>query len=198
MAKAFKTSGDFRKWLEKNHAKEKELILRCFKVHAKARGIGYKEGLDEALCYGWIDGVRRGLDADSFTVRFTPRKPKSNWSKVNIKRAKELIAEGRMRPPGLAAFEARKTGVAPYSFEHEPKELAPAFEKQLRVNKKAWEFFQSQAPWYRRTSTFWVMQAKREETRAKRFATLLECSANGKPIPLLVRRQRQGSSADGP
>ncbi|MEX2154500.1 MAG: YdeI/OmpD-associated family protein [Gemmatimonadaceae bacterium] len=188
MAKAFRTQKDFRAWLEKNHTKVKELNLRLFKVHAKERGIGYKEALDEALCYGWIDGVRRSLDADSFTQRFTPRKARSNWSAVNIKRAKELIEEKRMRPPGLAAFEARAaTAVAPYSFENRHITLDPAFEKKLRANKKAWEFFQSQAPWYRRTVAFWVMQAKREDTRARRFETLYERCAGGKPIPLLAR-----------
>lgn len=183
--RAFRTQNDFRKWLETNHAKEIELILRLFKVHAKSKGIGYKEALDEALCFGWIDGVRRGLDEDSFTQRFTPRKKKSNWSAVNIRRAKELIAEGRMRPPGLAAFEARdKTAVAPYSFENRNTELDAAFVKKLKSNKSAWAFFQAQAPWYRRTTVFWVMQAKRDETRAKRFAILLDWCEKGEPVPL--------------
>jgi len=189
MGKTFRRQDDFRAWLEKNHAKEKELILRLFKVHAKHKGIGYKEALDEALCYGWIDGVRRGLDEDSFTQRFTPRKPKSSWSTVNIKRAKELIAEGRMRPPGLAAFDRDAIAVAPYSFEHGPMALDPQFEKKLRANKRAWKFFQAHPPWYRRTTTFWVMQAKREETRAKRFQTLYERCAGGKPVPSLARNK---------
>src|SRR5688572_10006189 len=118
MAKAFKTQADFRNWLEKNHASEKELVMRLFKVHARDRGIGYREALDEALCYGWIDGVRRALDEDSITQRFTPRQKKSNWSAVNIKRVKELQKEGRMCAPVLAAFNARDaTAVSPYSFE---------------------------------------------------------------------------------
>src|SRR5688572_2233581 len=118
MAESFRTQKDFRDWLEKHHDSEKELMMRLFKVHARARGIGYREALDEALCYGWIDGVRRSLDEDSFTQRFTPRKKKSNWSAVNIKRVKELRKEGRMCEPGLAAFNARDaTAVAPYSFE---------------------------------------------------------------------------------
>jgi uncharacterized protein YdeI (YjbR/CyaY-like superfamily) len=108
MPKAFRTQADLRAWLEKNHATEKELILRCFKTHARDRGIGYRAGLDEALCFGWIDGVRHSLDDDSFTVRFTPRKPKSAWSRENIKRASELEAEGRMHDAGLAAFHARR------------------------------------------------------------------------------------------
>lgn len=187
MAKAFKTPADFRDWLEKHHGSEKELMMRLFKVHAKQRGIGYREALDEALCYGWIDGVRRALDEDSFTQRFTPRKKKSNWSAVNIKRVKELQKEGRIRPPGTVAFEARDaTAVAPYSFESKPLTLDPAFGKKLRANKAASAFFQAQAPYYRRLMTFWIMSAKREETRAKRFARLLDYSANGTRIPLVT------------
>lgn len=172
--KAFRTQDAFRAWLEKHHATERELIMRLYKVSARERGIGYREALDEALCYGWIDGVRRSLDAVSFTQRFTPRKPKSNWSAVNIKRVKELIAERRMRPPGLAAFEARDaTKPAPYSFESRGLELAPGFMKRLRADARAHAFFQTLPPWYRRTSVFWVMSAKREETRERRFDKLL-------------------------
>lgn len=186
--KAFRTRKHFREWLERNHASASELVIRCFKVHAKQRGIGYKEALDEAICFGWIDGVRHGLDNDSFTTRLTPRKAKSNWSAVNIKRAKELEAEGRMHPSGLAAFRARdKTASAPYSFENRGITLDPAFEKQLRANQAAWEFFQTLPPWYRRTTIFWVMSAKREETRARRFATLLESTAKRTASPLLNR-----------
>src|SRR4051812_24346336 len=107
--RSFKTQASFRQWLEKNHAKVNELELRLFKVHARQRGIGYREALDEALCFGWIDGVRRSLDDDSFTQRYTPRKAKSNWSAVNIKRVRELEADGRMHPAGRAAFERRGT-----------------------------------------------------------------------------------------
>jgi uncharacterized protein YdeI (YjbR/CyaY-like superfamily) len=184
MAHSFRTQGQFRAWLEKNHATAKELVLRCFKTHAKHRGIGYKEGLDEALCFGWIDGVRRSLDEDSFTVRFSPRKAKSLWSKVNIKRATELEAEGRMHAAGLAAFRARTgTAQAPYSFENKSIALDPAAEKKFRANKRAWEFFQAQPPWYRRTCIFWVMSAKREETRAARLARLIEVCAKGMRHP---------------
>jgi uncharacterized protein YdeI (YjbR/CyaY-like superfamily) len=188
MARSFKTQKDFRDWLHRNHTKGKELILRCFKVHAKDRGIGYREGLDEALCYGWIDGVRRGVDDDSFTVRFTPRKPRSNWSRVNIRRANELEADGKMHPAGLVAFRARDvTRPAPYSFESKPLELSAAFAKQFRANKAAWEFFQAQAPWYRRVSKFWVMSAKRDETRKKRLRELIDRSAKRVSIEALRR-----------
>jgi uncharacterized protein YdeI (YjbR/CyaY-like superfamily) len=192
MPTSFKTQKHFRDWLQKNHRGEQELILRCFKVHAKHRGIGYREALDEALCFGWIDGVRHGLDTDSFTVRFTPRKPKSNWSRVNIRRVGELEAEGQMHEAGLTAFRGRDaTKRAPYSFESEPLELTAAFGKLFRANKGAWEFFQAQAPWYRRVSVFWVMSAKREETRAKRLRELIDRSAKGTPIEALRRGKKE-------
>jgi uncharacterized protein YdeI (YjbR/CyaY-like superfamily) len=188
MARSFRTRGDLRIWLEKNHARSKELILRCFKTRARHRGVGYKEALDEALCFGWIDGVRRALDDESFTVRFTPRRPKSNWSQVNIRRATELETEGRMHAAGLAAFRARgATAIAPYSFENKSIQLGPALEKKLRANRRAWRYFQAQAPWYRRTVIFWIMTAKREETRGKRLAKLIESSEQDQPIPPLAR-----------
>jgi uncharacterized protein YdeI (YjbR/CyaY-like superfamily) len=190
MPRSFRTQADFRTWLQKNHAKETELTLRLFKVHAKSRGIGYKEALDEALCFGWIDGVRHGLDEDSFTQRFTPRKAKSKWSEVNIKRVGELEAEGRMHEAGLAAFQARgATQEAPYSFENKDLTLDAAAARQLRANKAAWEFFQARPPWYRRTIAFWIKSAKREETRAKRIAQLIDLCAKGKIHPELERKK---------
>jgi uncharacterized protein YdeI (YjbR/CyaY-like superfamily) len=187
VAKAFRTNEEFRAWLEKNCGSVKELNLRLFKTHAKHRGMGYREALDEALCFGWIDGVRRSLDDDSFTQRFTPRKPKSNWSRVNIKRAQELEAEGRMRPAGLTAFRARDAiAVAPYSFENRSITLDAAAEKKFRANKRAWAFFQTRAPGYRRIAIFWVMSAKREETRARRLATLIGRCEKGEPIGQLT------------
>jgi uncharacterized protein YdeI (YjbR/CyaY-like superfamily) len=184
--RSFRTQEDFRNWLEKHHASEKELILRLFKVHARDRGIGYKEALDEALCFGWIDGVGKSFDEDSFTRRFTPRKKKSNWSVVNIKRFNELQREGRIRPPGLAAFEARgPTAASPYSDANRNIKLAPELEKQFRANKPAWEFFTAQAPSYQRLMIFRVMSAKRDETRARRFSVLLDRSAKGKRLDLL-------------
>jgi len=188
--KSFKTQEAFRQWLERNHAAEKELILRCFKVHAKDRGIGYREGLDEALSFGWIDGIRRSLDDDSFTVRFTPRKPKSFWSQVNIKRFKELQAEGSVRPAGLAAFEAHDGKPAPYSFQVAPQPLAPEFERQLRGNKKAFEYWNALPPGYKRTVTHWVMMAKREETRAQRFATLLDLCVRQQRLPMMEKYRK--------
>lgn len=184
--RAFRTQSDFAAWLAKNNATSRELTLRLFKVHASHRGIGYREALDEALCWGWIDGVRHGLDADSFTVRFTPRRPKSIWSAVNVKRFKELLAKKRVRPPGLAAFKKWDGKQAPYSFESRPTKLAPAYLKRLRANKVAWAFFNAQAPWYQRTVSFLVMSAKRPETRDSRFAAVLQSSARGERVRQLT------------
>lgn len=187
---SFRTREAFREWLQEHHSTASELVLRCYKVHAAHRGIGYREGLDEALCFGWIDGVRQALDSDSFTVRFTPRKAKSYWSAVNTKRYRELIAERRMRAPGRKAFAARanRDGSTRYSFESRVRSLSPEFTKALRANRKAWAFYAKQAPWYRRTSAFWVMSAAREDTRRRRFATLLEDSAEGRTIKPLTRK----------
>ena len=162
--------------------------MRCYKRHAGGKGIGYAEALDEALCFGWIDGVRRRLDDESFSVRLTPRKPKSVWSAVNIRKAAELEAAGLMRPAGRSALAARQErGSLRYSYESKPTAFAPAFARELARHREAREFFRSQPPGYRRTSIFWVMEAKREETRVRRFATLLACSARGVRIPLLRR-----------
>ena len=204
---AFRFQTGFEAWLKQNHASATELSMRLFKVHAKNRGvhaknrgvhaknrgvhaknrgIGYREALDEALCWGWIDGVRHRLDADSFIVRFTPRKPKSKWSAVNVKRFKELLAKKRVRPPGLAAFKKWDGKQAPYSFESRPTKLAPAYLKRLRANKVAWTFFSAQAPWYQRTVSFLVMSAQRPETRDSRFAAVLQSSARGERVRQLT------------
>ncbi len=184
-ARSFRRQSAFRTWLEKHGASEAELVVRCYKVEHKGRGLTYREALDEALCFGWIDGVRRGLDEVSFATRFTPRRPGSEWSKVNVERALELQAEGRMQPPGAEAFAKRKSSA--YSFEARAVDLNPAFARRLRADKGAWRFFSTQPPWYRRTASFWVMSAKREETREKRFGVLLACSSAGKAVPPLRR-----------
>jgi uncharacterized protein YdeI (YjbR/CyaY-like superfamily) len=192
--KAFRTQGDFRRWLEAHHETVTELSLRCFKTHASEMGVTYREALDEALCFGWIDGVRHSFDDDSFVVRFTPRKPKSYWSAVNLKRARELEAEGRMRPPGLAALRARSAEPrGRYSFESRPVALAPACAALFRANARAWRFYEAQPPWYRRTSAFWVMSAKKEETRGRRLAELIACSAKGTTLHALARAPRKSA-----
>jgi uncharacterized protein YdeI (YjbR/CyaY-like superfamily) len=184
----FRTSAAFRAWLATHHASESELLVRCFRVHAANRGMTYAQALDEALCFGWIDGVRRSVDADSFSQRFTQRKATSNWSRVNIAHVERLTAAGRMAQPGLDAFARRtpvRTGV--YSFERQ-KPLSPACVKAFRAKKTAWTYYQAQPPGYRRTTAHWVMSAKQEPTRQRRLALLVDCSERGEPIPLLARR----------
>jgi uncharacterized protein YdeI (YjbR/CyaY-like superfamily) len=188
-AKSFRSPSTFRAWLHQHGGNVSELFVRCYKVEHEARGLTYREALDEALCFGWIDGVRHALDEVSFTVRFTPRKNGSAWSRVNIKRAEELQALGRMRPPGEAAFARRKS--TSYSFESQPVPLAPAFARRLRANREAWRFFEQQPPGYRRIASYWVMRAKRQETREKRFGVLLACSSAGERI-LPLRRPAGG------
>ena len=190
-AKTFRSAQEFRRWLARNHATASALEVRCFKVQAAERGLTYKQAVDEALCHGWIDGVRHALDEISFRVRFTPRKARSIWSRVNLARVEELIAEGRMAKPGLDVYRGRdqeRTGL--YSFERAAMKLAPAYVRRLRADTAAWRFYQGQAPWYQRVTAFYVMSAKREETRDRRFAKLLACSAAGKRIGILERPEK--------
>lgn len=181
----FRSVAELRAWLEAHHADRDELYVGFHKARASARGITYREALDEALCFGWIDGVLRPIDAERYARRFTPRKKGSIWSKVNVTHVERLTKEGRMRPSGLAAFEARtasRTGV--YSFEQEkPTELDAARAAALRANRAASAFFDAQAPSYRRTAAFWVMSAKKDETRDRRLAILIESSARGELAP---------------
>jgi uncharacterized protein YdeI (YjbR/CyaY-like superfamily) len=193
----FATPAALRTWLRRNHATAQVILLRIAKQHAASRGVTYSQALDEALCYGWIDGIRRAYDADFYTVRFTPRKRKSIWSRVNIRHAERLIEAGRMTPAGLKAFEARtedRTGV--YSFETRPERLPRAEESLFRRNRKAWAWYQREAPWYRRTTISWVMSGKREETRHRRLEQLIACSAEGSRIPAL-RRGPAGPAGKG-
>jgi uncharacterized protein YdeI (YjbR/CyaY-like superfamily) len=187
-ARFFAIAGDFRAWLEKHHASATELVVGFHKKHTGRASMTWTESVREALCYGWIDGIRRSLGDDSYTIRFTPRKPGSNWSSRNVRHVEELIREGRMAPAGLAAFEARRpdrTGV--YSFEQRhTARLEPAQEKQFRANSGAWKFFESQPPSYRRTAVYWVVSAKREETRSRRLAMLIEDSAAGRRLAQLT------------
>jgi uncharacterized protein YdeI (YjbR/CyaY-like superfamily) len=179
----------FRAWLQKNHDKASELWVGLYKREARPTAMTYKQAVDEALCIGWIDGVRRTVDAAMYAIRFTPRKPRSYWSKVNACRAQELIQLGRMTPHGLAIFERREKKKRKYSFENRPKKLAAGYEKQFRNNAAAWDFFRAQAPWYQRTSIFWVMSAKQEETRQRRLATLISDSSARRRIAMLTAKK---------
>lgn len=181
----FATPAEFRAWLAEHHASATELVVGFYKKGSGRPSITWPESVDQALCYGWIDGIRRGLDADSYTIRFTPRKPRSTWSAVNIKRAKELIDEGLMQPAGRAAFEARADDrSAIYSYEQRHGAvLAPGHEQRFRANPTAWAFFQAQPPSYRKVAVYWVTSAKREETRLRRLDTLIAHSAAGRRLP---------------
>ena len=162
-----------------------------YKRNSGRPSITYLEALDEALCYGWIDGVRKAVDHVSYTIRFTPRKSESIWSLVNIRKVGELMKLGRMMPPGIAAFEARDEEKSKrYSYENHLRKLDGEHEKKFKANKKAWQFFEAQAPWYRRTSSWWVISARREETRARRLEQLIQCSAKGERIPQLTSKNK--------
>jgi uncharacterized protein YdeI (YjbR/CyaY-like superfamily) len=190
--KFFKSSGELRKWLEKNHDRTTELWVGFHRKDSGKPSITYPEALDVALCFGWIDGVRKSVSETSYTNRFSPRKPKSVWSLVNIKRVEELTKLGLMSPAGLAVFQRRDPKKSQqYSYEREKSELDLELEKRFRVNAKAWQFFQKQAPWYRRTAIFWIVSAKREETRAKRLAKLIEDSAKGHRLAMLTPKNKK-------
>jgi len=183
----FPTPAKFRSWLSQHHQDATELLVGFYKKGCGTPSITWPESVDEALCFGWIDGVRKRLDEVSYTIRFTPRKPRSTWSAINIARVKELTSAGRMSPAGLAAFEKRSDErSALYAYEQRKSaKLSPAEEKNFRANRTAWEFFQGQIASYRRTATYWVVSAEKEETRARRLAVLIACSQEHKAIPPL-------------
>jgi uncharacterized protein YdeI (YjbR/CyaY-like superfamily) len=188
-AKFFRTPADFRAWLEKHHARSSELLVGFYKRESGKPSITWHESVSEALCFGWIDGVRRRVDEVSYTIRITPRKPGSTWSTVNIERVKNLAAEGRMQPAGSRAYEARrsnKSGV--YSYEQRLEQLVPPYAGMLARHPAAKKFFAAQASSYRRAAIWWVISAKQEETRLRRTRTLIELSAQGKWIPQFLRK----------
>ena len=188
----FRTSSGFRKWLGKNHDRAPELLVGFYRADSGKGGLTYREALDEALCFGWIDGLRKRYDADSYTIRFTPRKADSIWSVVNTTRINELIKLDRVHPAGHRVFQERdKKRSLQYSYEVRERQFDAAYERQFRANGKAWEFYQAQAPWYRRVSCYWVMSAKREETRVRRLATLISDSANGRRIKQLTANPKK-------
>jgi uncharacterized protein YdeI (YjbR/CyaY-like superfamily) len=185
----FKTPGDFRRWLKTHHASKPELWVGFYKRSTGRPSLTWPESVDEALCFGWIDGIRKRIDEASYVIRFSPRKRGSNWSNVNTRKADELIRAGRMQPAGRRAFEARdpaRSGV--YSFEQrEHAKLTPTQEKQFRANKAAWSFFEAEPPGYRKIAVFYVASAKRDATRARRLKILIDDSAAGRRIGLLRR-----------
>jgi uncharacterized protein YdeI (YjbR/CyaY-like superfamily) len=183
----FRSQSEFHQWLETHHAAETELWIGFYKKSSKMTGITYREALDESLCFGWIDGRIKSIDADRYMQRFTPRTASSHWSNVNVKRYAELKAAGMVRPTGEADHGRRtpeRTGQAAY--EQKPVELTPAQLRQLKANKRAWEFYSRQPPSYQRVTKFFVRSAKQETTRQRRLKLLIDCSAAGRRIPQYI------------
>lgn len=179
----FQTQFDFRQWLEENHDQATELLVGFYKISPGKPSMTWSESVDQALCFGWIDGVRRKMEEESYCIRFTPRKAKSNWSAVNIAKVEELTATGLMKPEGLAAFAKReesRSGI--YAYENELKKFSDEFEEQFKANETAWNFFDKQANWYKKQMINWVMTAKQETTRQKRLEKLILESENEKRL----------------
>ena len=188
--KFFKTPSDFRKWLAANHTSATELLVGFYKKDSGKPSITWPQSVDEALCFGWIDGIRRSIDDVSYSIRFTPRRPRSIWSAVNTKRAGELIEQGLMQPAGLKAFEARKeyrSGI--YAYEQRSAELPDEYEQKLKRNSKAWKFFHAQPPGYRKLMQWRIVSAKKEETRLARLQTLIDYCAREERMPLMSEKK---------
>jgi uncharacterized protein YdeI (YjbR/CyaY-like superfamily) len=179
----FPTQKHFRKWFEKNHKKKKELLAGFYKVSSGKPSVTWSQSVDEALCFGWIDGIRKSIDEESYCIRFTPRNPKSNWSAINIQKVEELTKLGLMKPEGLKAFSYRKEEKSKiYSYENHTVGLDKKFIVLFKKNKKAWMFYQSSTPSYIKITTRWIMSAKQESTRIKRLNELINDCAEGKKI----------------
>jgi uncharacterized protein YdeI (YjbR/CyaY-like superfamily) len=174
----FRTPAGFRAWLEKRHSRAKELLVGYYKKSSGKPSITWPESVDEALCFGWIDGIRKRIDDESYTIRFTPRRSSSIWSAINIRRVEALQKEGRMTPAGLSAFAKRRENRSrTYAYEQRPTELDEPYSTLFKKHKAAWEFFQAQPPSYRKTLNWWIVSAKQEETRQKRLKRLIDESA---------------------
>ena len=179
----FANSTDFRKWLEENHQTETELFVGYYNVGTKKPSINWSESVDEALCFGWIDGIRKSIDNESYCNRFTPRNPKSNWSAINIKKVEELIRVGKMAPAGLAAFKKRSEERSViYSYENRPEKFDPEMESLFKEQVDAWNFFSKLSPSNQKTNIYWVMSAKQEATQHSRLNKLITASAEGKRL----------------
>jgi uncharacterized protein YdeI (YjbR/CyaY-like superfamily) len=182
----FRSEREFRAWLGEHHDSAPEFWIGYHKKGSPKKGITYREAVDQALCFGWIDGKVRTIDELTYMQRFSPRTKKSPWSRANVERVGELRRKGVMAPAGLEAFERRDKRPAGYSYEEAERGFPAGHLKTFRANKKAWTFFQDQPPGYRRMATFWVMSAKREETRERRLAKLIEDSARGRRLATLA------------
>jgi uncharacterized protein YdeI (YjbR/CyaY-like superfamily) len=184
----FSTATEFQAWLSAHHASAQEVWVGFYKKASGRPSMTWQEAVDEALCFGWIDSVRYSIDEVSYRQRFTPRRPGSNWSAINVRRVQELAKDGRMRPPGLEAFARRRADREPrYSFEQGEGTRGDEMVGEFRANPNAWRFWRSQPPGYRKIATWWVVSAKREETRRRRLATLIADSEVGQRIAMLRR-----------
>ena len=191
----FKDASSFRQWLTTHHDSATELLMGFYKKASGKPSITYQEALDEALCFGWIDGVRKRVDEASYTIRFTPRRPKSAWSRVNIARVDTLSKAGLMQPPGVDAFERRDETKYDSYYDARNREFDEASERAIRADRRAWAFLQAQSAWFRGGAAFWVMSAKREETRARRLASLIEHLREERIPPALALPGRKPARA---
>jgi uncharacterized protein YdeI (YjbR/CyaY-like superfamily) len=188
----FETPAAFRRWLMKHHATAPELLVGFHKVGTGRKSITWSEAVDEALCVGWIDGIRRSVDTESYSIRFTPRQPGSTWSPINLTKVKQLTREGRMRPEGFAVFRKRKPTRGVYSYERKPVRLSGPFLARLKSHPEAWAGFSARPLSYKRTAIFWVMSAVQPATRERRLEHLIASSATGRPIaPLSYGQNHQ-------
>lgn len=177
----FATQDEFREWLELNHNRETELLVGYYKVGSNKPSMTWSQSVDQALCFGWIDGIRRSIDEESYCIRFTPRKKTSIWSDINIKKVEELTQKGLMKPPGLVAFSHRKEHLTTvYSYMKNPAELSSVFLAQFQNNPTAWDYFNTQAPSYKNAMINWIMSAKQQKTRESRLEKTIMVSAEHK------------------
>ena len=186
-----KNTEELRKWLNNNHKKESEIWLGYYKKRSSKFNFSWSDSVDELLCYGWIDGLRKSLDKERYMIRITPRKRKSNWSRVNSEKVARLIQEQRMQSPGLKAFaNFRKESTGKYSFERDHVELDENYKKSIKENANAWEFFEKLSPSVKKQSVWWIMSAKREDTRLRRLNVLINSSSNQEKIPQLTWKKK--------
>lgn len=186
----FSSPAELRRWLKEFHDQESELLVGYYKIGTKKPSVTWSESVDVALCFGWIDGIRRSIDAERYCIRFTPRRPKSIWSAINVAKVEKLKKQGLMTPAGLAVYNnSEKTRQAQYSYENQPVKLTKAFEQKIRSNSKAWAFFGKQPQSYRKVAIRWVMSAKQEGTKERRLDELISDSADGLKIKPLRREK---------
>jgi len=186
--KFFSSQDDLRKWFEKNHEKETELFLGYHKVHTKIPSVTWSQSVDEAICFGWIDGIRKSIDENSYYIRFTPRNPKSNWSAVNIEKFERLSKAGLVHKKGIKVFDKKTVEKSKiYSYERKNAKLSKNYENEIKKNKKAWEYFSNLPRSTKHTTIHWIMSAKKEETQKNRLKILIESSKQNLRIPPLRR-----------